>query len=356
MRIALLTVLRNDMLEHFKVAREYGMEIDILTTGREPAHERAYIPANNLTERVYGDEAGLFRALPEYDVISAYEFGGPVQRKIMGQFDNFVPECAWNVPSYGTYWGFPGGETYRPCLALAKQKVRAFIARSQSVYDCLVQEGIPEERIHLVWGVCNTDRFRPRPKPERFEGKLVFLFIGRGQEQKGIFEVFHAFHRANIPDSVLVYVGGAHPTNPWAMDAIKEWASILGYGNRVEFHGWVTEPEVHRCYNWGDVFISVPNTSTKFVEQVGLTVPQALASGLPVITNDFGGQAGFVDGTCGFKIHHKDYVAAAEAMRKLADVDLRRTLSEAARRRAVERYDVHNYAQGIKVAYERGVG
>ena len=62
MKIALLTVLRNDMLEHFKFAKDFGMDIDVMIRSNEQAHRRAYIKANNLTERIYTD-ANLFDIL-----------------------------------------------------------------------------------------------------------------------------------------------------------------------------------------------------------------------------------------------------------------------------------------------------
>jgi glycosyltransferase involved in cell wall biosynthesis len=343
------------MMEHFRVAKEYGMDIDVLVPANCDALRLDYITRNNLAPRKYSDDAELLDMLGEYDVISAYEFGGPIQRQMMERYDNFVPEVAWNRPTYGTYWGFPGGENYGLCLALAKRKVKAFIARSRSVYDCLVQEGMPEERIHLVWGCCDTERFKPRPKPAHLQDKLVFLFIGRLQEQKGIFELFHSFCRANIPGSVLICIGPPHPTNPWDLEQVRKWADMLGFSERVNLHTEVPETEVHKYFNWGDVFVTFPNTDVKFVEQVGLTVPQAMASGLAVITYDYGGQAGFIDPSCGITIPHKDYVAGAAAMWQLADPALRELMSTSARTIATRFYDVHNYAKGIKKAYERAM-
>ena len=350
MKIALLTVLRMDMLEHFKVAKDYGMDIDILVKGNEPVEKREYIHLNNLNERIYGNETDLFNMLGEYDVISAYEFYGPLQARIMEKYNNFIPECAFNIPTYGTYFDFDNW--HYKCLELAKKKVKGFIARSQSVYDCITQDGIPKDKVHLVWAACDTNRFKPRPKPDEFKDKLVFLFIGRCQQQKGIFEIFHAFYRADIPNSILIYVGWPHPTNPWDLNMVKKWTNMLGIKDKVFFYGKVPEAEVHAHFNWGDVFITLPNTDIKFVEQIGLTVPQALASGLPVITYDYGGQASFIDDTCGIKIHHKDYAAAATAMISLADKTVRDKMSIAARAKAISEYDIHIYAKEIKKAYE----
>ena len=351
MRIGLFTILRHDMLEHFKVAKDYDMEIDILITGKAP--RRPYIHSNTLNERIYRDEVDLLNILGEYDVTSAYGFYDLTQMKIMERYDNFIPEVAWNIPTYGT--GFDS-DNWRPkCLDLIKKKVKGLIARSQSIYDFFIQEGISKDKIGLVWGVCDTNRFKPNTKPDEFKNKLVFLFMGRCVERKGIFEIFHSFYRANIPNSILIYIGNGASGNPWALNLVKRWVDVLKMKDKVFFYNKVSEEDVPRHFNWGDVFITLPNTNPKFMEQIGMTVPQALASGLPVITYDYGGQAGFIDDTCGIKIPHKDYVAGATAMISLADKTIRDRMSIAARAKAISQYDIHNYAKGIKKVYEKAL-
>jgi glycosyltransferase involved in cell wall biosynthesis len=351
MRVAMLTVLRWDMLQQFKHSRSLGVDIDVLIKGNEPAHERAYIGGSNLTERIYNPR-DLMHVLKEYDVITAYEFYGQVQAEIMRNFGNFVPEVAWNMPSYGTFFGFTNW--HAECLSLARRKVPVFLARSQGVVDCMVQEGIELSKIRRVWGSCDTDIFKPRPKPVCFKNKLVFLFIGRMQEQKGIFELFHGFYRAAIPNSVLVMLGKPHPTNPWDYNQVRKWAKICGIEERVIFEDAVKPELVHCYYNWGDVFVTLPNSDVKFKEQVGMTTPQAMASGLPVITYDYGGQSEFVH-DAGILVPHKDYVAVAEAMRRLAVPKLRNKMKDKARKIAVAAYDVQYYAEDTKAAYEEAM-
>jgi glycosyltransferase involved in cell wall biosynthesis len=348
MKVAMLTVLRLDILEQYKLARQYGIEIDVLTNGNEPNYlfgGRKYISQCNLNEKIinYNNIADVCK---EYDVITGYEFYGDNQKTIMKNFDNFIPEVAWNIPTYGTHFGNPDMES----LNLAKIKVKSFIAKSQSVYDCLIQEGIEKEKIFLINATCNTDRFMPREKPNRLKDTLVFLFIGRLQEQKGIFELFHAFVRANIPNSKLILIGPQHPTNPWSINELKKWIKIKHAD--VEIHSYVTPEDIHLFYNWGDVFITLPNTGHKFIEQIGLTVPQALASGLPVITNDFGGQVDFIDDSCGFLVPHKNYVKVAEAMKVLTNEKRRKKMGVSARQHILLNFNLDNYTQHIKNIYE----
>jgi len=347
LKVAMLTVLRLDMLEQYKLARKNGIEIDVFTTGVEPKNimaKREYIKMSNLGEII--ERHDVIGELKNYDVITGYEFYGELQKEIMKNFDNFIPEVAWNIPTYGTYFG----QEMMEQLNLAKTKVKAFIAKSQSVYDCLVQDGIDEDKIHLLNAPCDTKRFKPRPKPEHLKDKLVFLFIGRIVEQKGIFEMFHAFKRANIKNSKLIMIGEPHPTNAWDLSYLKKWAELTK--TDIEVYDFVPQDKIHEFYSWGDVFISIPNTHFKYVEQIGLTIPQALASGLPVITNDFGGQIDYVNRNSGFLIPHKNYVKVAEAMKKLSNDKKRKKMSDYARKKAVEDFGLLKYIEKVKEVYK----
>lgn len=342
MKVAMLTVLRLDMLEQYKLFKEHGINIDVLTNGNEPngMASRKYISQCNLNERII-NFSDIVNVCKEYDVITAYEFYGENQKKIMENFSNFIPEVANNIPIYDEQSG---------CLQLAQKNVKSFIAKSTSVYNCLIQEGIEEGKIYIVNAPCDTERFIPKEKPDRLKDKLVFLFIGRMQEQKGIFEVFHAFHKAHIPNSKLVMIGPPHPTNPWDLNVLKKW--IKSTGDDVEIHDYVKPEDIHSYYNWGDVFVSVPNADYKFVEQIGLTIPQSLASGLPVITNDFGGQIDYIDSSCGYLIPHKNYTMVAEAMKELVNRDKRILMGEKSRQRALKYFGLETYTKKVKEIYE----
>lgn len=351
MKVGLATVCRNDMLECYQHAKELGIEVDIFIQPNTPQWRKDNITRNNLNIIYFQDENDLIQKMGSYDITSTYEFYGKTAMKLMEKYNNYVAEISWNRPNYGTAWYFDNWQ--EQCLELAKKRVRKFVARSQSVVDCLIQEGIDSQKIKLIPGTSDTSRFKPGPKPEEYKDKLVFLFIGRVAEQKGIFEIFHSFVRANIPNSILLYRGIQHPTNPWEVRVIEKWTKLLKLEDRVFILPQIEfQKDIHSYYNWGDVFITLPNTDLKFVEQVGVTVPQAMASGLPIITCDYGGQSEFVTPQCGIKVPHRDYVAGAEAMKKMANETLRKGMSYVSRLRAVKYYSTEMFAREIKKVYE----
>ena len=353
MKIGLITVLRQDMLQHYNKAKEHGLEIDVLTTGVEPKtlfSSRKYIATNNLNERIYRSENELMSILKDYDIISAWEFYGPTQLKIMENFDNFVPEIAWNVPTYGTWFYKKDKEWTRECLDLVRENALGIIARSHSVCDCLRQEGIDRE-IKLIPGCADTSIFQKKEKPLKWRDTKVLLFIGRVSYQKGLFDIFHTFVNAAVNNSVLIYVG-PFDENARDISIIKKWILLLGMEKRVLFFHTVDPLKIHEIYNWGDVFITMPNSDMMFTEQIGFTVPQALASGLPVITYDYGGQSEFIDSKVGFKAQYKNYRQAGQKLRELfTDENLLKEMSNNARNKAVGHFSSDLFAKEIKSYY-----
>ena len=278
------------------------------------------------------------------------EFYGPTQLKIMENFDNFVPEIAWNVPTYGTWFYKKDKEWTRECLDLVRENALGIIARSHSVCDCLRQEGIDRE-IKLIPGCADTSIFQKREKPLEWKDTKVLLFIGRVSYQKGLFDIFHTFVNAAVNNSVLIYVG-PFDENARDISIIKKWILLLGMEKRVLFFHTVDPLKIHEIYNWGDVFITMPNSDMMFTEQIGFTVPQALASGLPVITYDYGGQSEFIDSKVGFKAQYKNYRQAGQKLRELfTDENLLKEMSNNARNKAVGHFSSDLFAKEIKSYY-----
>jgi len=133
---------------------------------------------------------------------------------------------------------------------------------------------------------------------------------------------------------------------------LNEFYGIPGMEKRVLFFHTVDPLKIHEIYNWGDVFITMPNSDMMFTEQIGFTVPQALASGLPVITYDYGGQSEFIDSKVGFKAQYKNYRQAGQKLRELfTDENLLKEMSNNARNKAVGHFSSDLFAKEIKSYY-----
>jgi len=127
---------------------------------------------------------------------------------------------------------------------------------------------------------------------------------------------------------------GSLDRDPAYADGVLERARERGLGERVEFAGSRTGPELDRAYAAADVFVLASRAET-----YGMVVSEALARGLPVVAAEVGGvtealgHAG--DGARpGLLVPPGDPAALGAALRAwLGDADLRGRLRRAARDR-----------------------
>jgi glycosyltransferase involved in cell wall biosynthesis len=133
---------------------------------------------------------------------------------------------------------------------------------------------------------------------EPFKGKAVCLdALGKLRERSGW---------------VCWQVGGAQrPAEIRYAASLREQAERLGIAGRVRFLG--QRPDVSRLLAAADIYCQ-PNTEP---EAFGLTLIEALASGLPVVTSSVGGALEIVDDTCGMLLPPRDAGALASALDRL---------------------------------------
>ncbi len=143
----------------------------------------------------------------------------------------------------------------------------------------------------------------------------VIVQVSRMEEWKG-----HRLHLEalgklkDVPGWSCWMVGGAQrPKEQKYADSLKRLANELGIGERVRFLG--SRPDVGALLASADIFCQ-PNTSP---EPFGMVFIEALLSGLPVVTTNFGGGAEIVDPSCGLLTEPGSAQAVASALRLLLD-------------------------------------
>ncbi len=136
-----------------------------------------------------------------------------------------------------------------------------------------------------------------------------------------------------FPDVRLTMVGG--DKGDGSRQQAETLAHELGVADRVEFVGPVPKREVARMLEQGDIFL---NTTT--VDNAPVTVIEAMASGLCIVSTNVGGIPYLVDeGRTGLLVPPGDPQAMAHAVvRILEDPALAHALSREARS-AAERFD-----------------
>ena len=154
----------------------------------------------------------------------------------------------------------------------------------------------------------------------------TILYVGRILEEKGVFLLLRSFARMapNHPDARLRFVGGG------AVDALRRQVDALGISGQVTIAGAKPHGELPVEYADAGLF-AFPTLRD---EGLPLSLLEAMAAGLPVLTSSRGGIVEAVrDGREGLLLPTADEDSVTSALRELLDSpDLRVRMGGSARK------------------------
>ncbi|ACV64789.1 glycosyl transferase group 1 [Desulfofarcimen acetoxidans DSM 771] len=161
-----------------------------------------------------------------------------------------------------------------------------FIAVSQGLKNALIADGIPENKITVIYNGLDLDRFRPCLPPGTYrhwlgyeEGVPLVAIVARLHSVKGhSFFLQAAAEVLKVIPRVRFLVVGTGPDEA----VLKEMTAKLGLQEVVNFTGFITEiPDLMADM---DVLV-IPSLWEGF----GLTAIEAMTVGLPVVATEVGG-------------------------------------------------------------------
>ncbi|MCE5269240.1 MAG: glycosyltransferase family 4 protein [Planctomycetaceae bacterium] len=245
---------------------------------------------------------------------------------------------------------------YREFRSLATRQYnvpeRLVIALSNSAAaDYRHYHHVHPSRIRVVYHGVDAHRFSPencahhRASMRKSLGlsadEIVLLFAAHNFALKGLATLIRALAqlRNTTAGFRAVVAGGGHPA------AFRRLASRCGLGTTVQFVGAIDD--LLPYYAAADVYVQ-----PTFYDSFGLTVLEAAACGLPVITTTAAGVSELlIDGHDGYVLPEPaDDIALAARLRTLADPSRRRSIGTAARRLA-ERHTFEANCQQIAAIY-----
>lgn len=190
----------------------------------------------------------------------------------------------------------------------------------------------------------DTDFYSPKngvPESSRI------LFVGRLVLRKGAHVLLRAFKKVSREDRdvVLSIVGSGY-----MLPILLALAEKLDLKGRVLFHGQVDDVVKRDLY--GDsTLVALPSL---YGESFCVTALEAMSTGKPVVASSCGGLKEIIsDGRDGLLTEPGDHEELADCIISLlSDDNLRRRLSESARRKVLEHYSWDNIALKILKAYE----
>jgi len=206
----------------------------------------------------------------------------------------------------------------------AYRRSRVITAVSQKVADEIRAIGLtPRNRVDVIYNGVDTRGFAAaegdRAKFNLPADAFLLLFVGDLRTpRKNLGTVLEALR--HLPDNVHIAVAGYLPGSPY-----PDEARALGIADRVHFLGLVKEMPV--LMHSVDAFV-FPSR----YEAMSLSLLEAMAAGLPVVTARTAGGAEIITPACGIVLDDPDdpHALAAAVARLAASDDARGAMGEAA--------------------------
>lgn len=168
-----------------------------------------------------------------------------------------------------------------------------------------------------------------------------FLFMGRIEKRKGVYEIIEG--GKYLDDNILVNLYGDGNTT--------EFERLIKEGNlehKIKIRGWISGEQKDEVYYNSDVLL-LPS----FNEGLPMSILEAMAYGLPIISTPVGGIAEAVeDGVNGFLVPPGDARALSEKINLIAsDKNLREKIGQESYRMAKEKFDINVIIKQLEEIY-----
>jgi glycosyltransferase involved in cell wall biosynthesis len=219
------------------------------------------------------------------------------------------------------------------------------IAVSENVADALRENLSPEyhERVRTVYSGIDLSVFRPIPDLEK-EWDLAFM--GRLESMKSVdlFPEMLAILKSKFPNLRMMMTGEG---------SLKDWLfnefDKKGVSSMVDYQGVVETGEVPVLINKSRVFL-YPSRREPF----GLSIVEAMACGVPVVTTDvFGPKEIVTHNYDGVAVPPDDVEALTAGVEMvLSDDELSTRLRQNALKSVQDKYDIKKHAKQLVEIYE----
>lgn len=239
---------------------------------------------------------------------------------------------------------------------MAKKKLKqfvmkqadAFLCYTQRAKQCLVKEGVHEDKITVIPLGVNTTQFSP--KHTSIKKPLSILYVGRMVSEKGVEVLYEAFRRLvthpQYSHAILRFVG----TGPLKKRIAKHIQKDSLHSN-VNIES-VTYNEMGGVYRDADILVIPSMNHPTWEEQLGMVSLEGLASGLPIIAFPTGALPEVL-GECGqFPKRNTVNALYDELLTLCGDATLRTKLGTMGRERAESRYCARTSARKLLRFYQ----
>lgn len=176
----------------------------------------------------------------------------------------------------------------------------------------LIDLGCPEDKIRVLYGGVNVDRFKFKPRKFPENGKIHFIGVGRFVPKKGFDILIEAFAalKKKYPRIKLTLIGEGELETRYYQLILKN--ELTG----VKIKPWVDYQKIQKKLHLAHIFCA-PSYTEKNGNQEGIpnTLKEAMATGMPVISTYHAGIPELVEhGKSGLLVHERSVEELANAM------------------------------------------
>ena len=212
------------------------------------------------------------------------------------------------------------------------------------------------DKCRIVPYGIDANRFSAVRTPEAFalrqqwlapfgaQSPLVVVGVGRLRYYKGFDDLIKAIAQSNNAIAVIVGVG------PLATE-LKMLAQQLGVSERIIFPGEPDDAHLPLYHQAADVFAAPSNSRA---ESFGISIIEAMASGLPAITTEIGTATSWINqhNQTGLVVPPLNPEALANAMALMQDNALRERMGKAARARVLQEFTQERMIEKMMQVYD----
>jgi glycosyltransferase involved in cell wall biosynthesis len=233
----------------------------------------------------------------------------------------------------------------RDSIAYVQQRqARALVITCPAAVERIRSRGaVRDTRVHVIGHGIDSEGYAAR---ERLPDAPSILFLANLEYRKGIFTLLEAFDRlaTRVPKCTLEIWGTG--SEAAAVDRRIEQSP---FKERVHRRGHAPREQVSEIMRSHGVYC-MPSHGEPF----GMTLLEAMASGVPVVTTDCGGPPHILREEGGRVVPMRDAGRLADALLEIvSNTDLQRSMGVANRRRIEEEFDWSRSLDRMESVYER---
>ncbi len=300
LKIDVLSSSTGEYQEEKKTTNIKIIKLDIGKNNQNVHHQAGY----NLLKYLVKSSWWIKKHKHDYDLI--HVFGG-----LPGSITAFLSGRPYIVSLRGS--DQPGYEPrfdkwlnfFKPILNIVYKKAK-FVDANSLFLKKLTLKSFPKLKISVIKNGVNQKKFKPAKKPVN---QPVVLCTSRFGARKGVKYLVKAIKRVKkeVSDVKLILIGrGEQETE------LKQITKDLGLTENIVFKGQVNREQMAKTYQQASLFV-LPSLA----ESLANSLLEAMASGLPVIGTNSGGNPELIDKKSGYLVKPKDVTDLTRAMIKI---------------------------------------